>query len=334
MTGLARVIGGAAARRVAPPVAGLLALLSAACWGVGIVTAKAALEGGIPPLTLVAVQLLASVAVLSLLGLVTPRRIVWPDLAGGSRAALSGVLEYGATYALAALGLALTTAGNAALIGAAEPALIVFAAALILGERAGRRLLVLLTLVTAGLVFVVLPDLATAGLPGVGDSLILASAVTGAVYAVLSRRLVASIAPLPLSLLQQAAGLAAVLAALGLGALAGWAPLGVAALMTSPAGVTLAVVSGLLQHGAAVWLHLHALQRMPAGAFAMFLALVPVFALAAAYLALGETVTPAQLAGGVLMLVAASAAGRTAVTPQAAANLHSAMNATRMRRMP
>ncbi len=300
-----------AARRGVSPVAALCALASAACWGIGIVTAKAALDGGVPPLALAAVQLGSSVAVLSAVALIAARRIVWPGPARAGSVALSGVLEYGATYALAALGLALTTAGNAAIIGAAEPALIVVAAALILGERAGGRLLALLALVTAGLVLVVLPDLAGAGAPGGGDLLVLASAATGAVYAVLSRRLVASIEPLPLSLVQQAAGLAAVLTALGLAALAGWAPLGSAALVATPTAVALAVLSGLLQHGAAVWLHLHALKRMPAGAFALFLALVPVFALAAAHVALGEAVTPVQLAGGALILAAAIAAGRS-----------------------
>ncbi len=65
----------------------------------------------------------------------------------------------------------------------------------------------------------------------------------------------------------------------------------------------------------AVWLHLHALKRMPAGAFSLFLALVPVFALTAAHLALGEAITPPPLAGGALILAAAIAAGRRASPP-------------------
>lgn len=256
-----------------PPVAGLLAILSAACWGVGIVAAKAALDGGMPPLALVAIQLTASVAVFSVAAIVTAPQIVWPERARAGGAALSGVLEYGVTYALAAVGLALTSAGNAAIIGAVEPAIIVLAAALILGERAGRGLLALLALVTAGLVLVVLPDLVTVGAPRAGDLFILAQALTGAVYAVFSRKLVATLAPVPLSLIQQSAGLAALLIAVGLAAIAGLISLEWAVLVTLPI-FGLALLSGLLQHVAAVWLHLHALKRMPAGAFAMFLALV------------------------------------------------------------
>ena len=220
---------------------------------------------------------------------------------------------------MAALGLARTTASNAALIGAAEPALIVLAAMVILGERARRALLALLALVTAGLLLVLLPDLARAGAPRAGDLLVLGSAATGAVYAVLCRRLVASVAPLPLSLVQQASGLAALVMAGGLASFVGLAPLGAASFTMRPmGGVGLAAMSGVLQHGAAVWLHLHALKRMPAGAFALFMALVPVFALAAGHAALGEVVAPAQLVGGALILTAAVAAGRLAGPPERA----------------
>jgi drug/metabolite transporter (DMT)-like permease len=223
-------------------------------------------------------------------------------------AVFSGVLEYGATYALAAFGLALTTAGNASLIGAAEPALIVLAAALILRERAGKRLLALLALVTVGLVLVVLPDLASAGLPRFGDLLVLGSAMTGAIYAVLSRRFVHSIAPLPLSLLQQASGLVAVVIGVFVAVQFGWTSLGAAA---SAAGLGWAILSGVLQHSAAVWLHLHALKGMPAGMFALFLAMVPVFALVAATFALDEQITSAQVAGGALIFAAAVLAWKT-----------------------
>jgi drug/metabolite transporter (DMT)-like permease len=298
---------GSRLQRRIPSVAAVCALLSAACWGFGIVASKGALDAGITPLTLISIQLTTSVVVLTAAALLLVRRVIWPDFVGVRRAAASGILEYGATYALAAFGLALTTAGNAAIIGTAEPALVVFAAAVILGERAGRGLIVLLVLVTGGLFFVAQPDLSTAGAPGAGDLLVLASAATGAVYAALCRRLVASVAPLPLSILQQMAGLLAVLGSVGAATLAGRAPFGLTTL--SSTGLALAVLSGLLQHGAAVWLHLHALKRMPAGTFALFLALVPMFALLGANLALSEQISPAQLVGGALILAATIVAG-------------------------
>lgn len=288
------------------PLALVAALLSAACWGLGLVAAKAALDGGEPPLTLAAVQLAASVAVLAPAAAVLRPRVAWREAA--RRAAPSGVLEYAASYGLFAAGMALTTAGNAAVINAAEPVMIAALAALLLGERAGPRLLLLLGLVTAGLVFVVWPDLRALGAPHAGDLLVLASMATGALYAVLCRDLVAAIAPLPLALAQQFAGLAALACALLAGLALGLAEPG----LGTPAALGLAALSGLLQHTAAVWLHLHALRRMPAGAFAVFLALVPVIALAAAHALLGEAVTAPQLAGGALIAAAALAAGRGA----------------------
>ncbi len=290
------------ARSVVSWIAVVCAIGSAACWGTGIVAAKGALVAGVSPTSLLLLQLVASLALLSVGALFSMDRIPRSPAPAVKGAVFSGILEYGATYALAAFGLALTTAGNASLIGAAEPALIVLAAALILGERAGKRLLALLALVTVGLVLVVLPDLASAGTPRVGDLLVLGSATTGAVYAVLSRRFVHSIAPLPLSLLQQSAGLIAVVIGVLVAVQFGWVRFGTAA---SLAGLGWAILSGVLQHGAAVWLHLHALKGMPAGMFALFLALVPVFAIAAATLALGEQVTSAQIMGGALIFGAA-----------------------------
>jgi drug/metabolite transporter (DMT)-like permease len=50
---------------------------------------------------------------------------------------------------------------------------------------------------------------------------------------------------------------------------------------------------------------------MPAGMFALFLALVPVFAVVAATLALGEQITSAQVMGGTLIFAAAVLARRS-----------------------
>lgn len=293
-----RFLALSAPRRMVSLGAALLALGSAACWGLGLVTAKAALVGGVSPLALAVIQLVASLLILGPAAMVVARRVRWTAVARHSWP--SGVLEYGISYALVAVGISMTSTGNAAIVNAAEPVLIAAFAALFLGERAGGNLLIALGLVTAGLVFVVWPDLVAIGQPGTGDLLVLASMSTGAIYAVLCRRLVAKFAPLPLALAQQVAGLVFLLLWISVAAVLGL-PLGVG----SVAAGILAALSGLLQHSAAVWLHLHALRRMPAGRFAIYLALVPVFALGAAYAVLEEAVTWPQLAGGALILIAA-----------------------------
>jgi drug/metabolite transporter (DMT)-like permease len=277
----------------------LLGILSAAGWGSGIVVSRAALEAGLDVFSLALIQLAASVVLLGCISAIAGR---WPSGALVKRSVPSGTIEYAFTYTVLAFGVARTTAGNAAIIATAEPVLIALLAALLLREHIGRRLLVVLAVIVAGLLLVTGPDLASVGRPRNGDLLVLASATTGALYAVLNRRLVADTGPLPLALSQQAVGLVV----LG-GAVAVLITAGIASPpITSPPreALWLAILSGLLQHSAAVWLHLHALRGMTAGRFGVVLSLVPVFALGGAYVVLSEAITLMQLAGAALIGIA------------------------------
>ena len=277
----------------------LLGILSAAGWGFGIIASRAALEAGLDVFSLALIQLAASVVLLGCISAIAGR---WPSGALVKRSVPSGTIEYAFTYTVFAFGVARTTAGNAAIIATAEPVLIALLAALLLREHIGRRLLVVLAVIVAGLLLVTGPDLASVGRPRDGDLLVLASAATGALYAVLNRRLVADTGPLPLALSQQAVGLVV----LG-GAVAVLITAGIASPpITSPPreALWLAILSGLLQHSAAVWLHLHALRGMTAGCFGVVLSLVPVFALGGAYAVLSEVITLMQLAGAALIGIA------------------------------
>ncbi|RCS22547.1 DMT family transporter [Phyllobacterium salinisoli] len=206
------------------------------------------------------------------------------------------------TYTVFAFGVARTTAGNASIIASAEPVLIALLAALLLRECIKKQLIIVLVVIVAGLLLVTGPDLASAGRPRDGDLLVLASAATGALYAVLNRRLVADADPLPLALAQQAVGIMVLGGAVALLVTAGVASPPVA----SPPreALWLAILSGLLQHSVAVWLHLHALRGMTAGRFGVVLSLVPVFALGGAYVVLSEGITLMQLAGAALIGIA------------------------------
>ena len=132
-------------RGVAVPAA----VLSAACWGSATVMSKGVLEH-MPPMTLLAVQLTASITVLWLAVLVLRSRVRFD--CPTPRASLSGLLEPGLACTLGIVGLALTTASSAALIGAAEPLLILLLAWLILKERIGAPTLLLAAIATLGLV--------------------------------------------------------------------------------------------------------------------------------------------------------------------------------------
>lgn len=108
-----------------------------------------------------------------------------------------------------------------------------------------------------------------------------------------------------LAFVQQAAGLV-VLAPVPAMTLAFTGGFGTLTLTT----FALAVLGGLLQNTAAVWLHLEALKWMPAASFALYLGLVPVFALGAARVVLGEPITAPQLVGGALVVAAALIAAK------------------------
>ncbi|EHK54377.1 DMT family transporter [Allomesorhizobium alhagi] len=278
----------------------LLGVLSAAGWGFGIVASRAALEAGLDVFSLALIQLAASVVLLGCISAVVGR---WPSGGLVKRSVPSGTIEYAFTYTVFAFGVARTTAGNAAIIATAEPVLIALLAALLLRERIGRRFLVVLAVIVAGLLLVTGPDLASVGRPRDGDLLVLASAATGALYAVLNRRLVADAGPLPLALSQQTVGLVVLGGAVAFLVVAGVSSPPLAA-SPPPEALWLAILSGLLQHSAAVWLHLHALRGMTAGRFGVVLSLVPVFALGGAYAVLSEAITLIQLAGAALIGIA------------------------------
>jgi drug/metabolite transporter (DMT)-like permease len=280
--------------------ASLALTASAACWGLATVATKGLLEQ-VPPITLFAGQLLASVTFLWAAVLVTgarprlDRSTVWVGL--------SGLFEPGLAYTVGVLGLSLTTASSAALIGASEPPLSVLLAGLFLKERIGLRTVALVALAAAGVVLLMLPDLQ--GLGGgsiLGDGLVALSALAAAIYVTISRRLVASTPPLVLSALQQSAGLAWALGVVALGWAAGWEA---AALPALPATTLLAVaLSGIVQYAAAFWLYLTGLQHLPSNRAALFLTLIPVFGVGGTAVVLGERLALAQWVGAAVVLTA------------------------------
>lgn len=295
------------------------ALAASACWGAAVIAAKAALDQGLTPLSLVVVQVFSSLL------LFTPALIILRakiSKARGTRRILarpavmiSGAMEYALTAGLFAFGVAWTTAGNAALINAAEPVFIAVMAVMFLREPLSGRLLIVLACVTAGLLLVMSQDLSATGIPGIGDIIVLASALSGASYAVMSRRLVSHIDPLPLAWAQQAWGLATLLV---LAAIAKWFHSGLVSFVLTDIdwrSLSLAVASGLLANAAAVWLHLHALRRMPASSFAVFLGTIPVFTLIGASILLNEPISLPQLIGGGLIIAAAIGASRRRCLP-------------------
>ncbi len=277
-------------------------VLASAFWGLGTVIAKGVLSS-VAPITFLVAQLAPSVAVLWAIVLATraplpPRRALAPIV-------LLGCLNPGLSYTFSMLGLKLTSASAAGLIWAAEPALIVALAWLLIGERPTAALVAAVATATFGVLLV--SGLASGiGEPGgrVGDGLVLIGVAWCALYSVVSRRLVAAeIDPLFIVALQETAGLAWVAAIWPLQH-AGGAAQPLASLTRAEwAGAT---ISGLMYYAAAFWFYLIGLRSLPASVAGGFLNLIPVFVIAAAYLALGERLAPSQWAGAAIVLISTS----------------------------
>lgn len=271
---------------------------SAACWGLATVMTKGALAA-VPPFTLLAMQLGASIAFLWAAVLVSRQPVAF----GGqsARLALSGLFEPGLSYGLGVPGLALTSASSASVIGASEPAIVSVLAWMFLKERLGWLMAGLIALAMAGVVLIT----ATSGEANAGSMtgnlLIFAGTLSAGLYVIASRVLVGAIAPLTLAALQQSVGfifalllLIAVLA-FGFERLPDSLPWNMA---------LLALASGVVQYALAFWFYLIGLKVLSAGTAAAFLTLTPVFGVAGAMLFLGEHLEPLQWLGCGLVVAA------------------------------
>ena len=271
-------------------------ILAAASWGVGTVVSKSALAE-IPPLTLLPIQLSASVAALLLL----MRRQGVP-LRGDGPALLGrlGLLNPGLAYALSLLGLVTITASLSVLLWALEPLLIVVLAAWFLGERITRTFVVLSLIAVAGMIVIVY-DPAAGGAP-LGVVLTIAGIACCAAYTVITRRWIPATAETSqVVLIQQVYGL--VLAS-GLAVAVGWAGGQVLPSSITPMGLASAVGSGVLYYAGAYWLYLGALRNVPASVAAVSFYLIPIVGVAAAAIFLGERMDTRQWIGAVVVMLA------------------------------
>jgi drug/metabolite transporter (DMT)-like permease len=273
----------------------LLMIGSAASWGMGTVMSKYTLDS-LPPMTLLVVQLCASVGVLWLITLAqgAHKALRWRDV----RAGWTGILEPGLAYTLGIVGLTMTSASNASLIGVTEPIFVTLIAAVFLREVVRREVWALILVAVIG----------TALVTGIqqggsatwrGDLLEIAATASASLYVILSRRSVETIAPIPLAALQQTAGLLFTLLILPL-ALAGGEAAGLPDVpMTSWlwAGIT-----GIVQYALAFSLYLSALRYIPVAHAALYLTLIPIFGVGGSALLLSERLSAPQLVGALLII--------------------------------
>ncbi len=288
----------------------LALILAAACWGLGTVVNKRAIAE-IPPLTLLPIQLGASLAVLAIL--MRWRHVPFRDPSASPVLGRLGVLNPGLAYALSLLGLVHITASLSVMLWALEPLLILFLAAWFLHERIGPWLVILSMVALGGMLLVVYQP-GSSGTP-LGVALTVAGVACCAIYTVVTRRWISSsdsTAQVVVAQQAYALGFAFVLVA------AVWVLGGaVRPESVSPAGWASAIGSGVLYYGLAYWLYLSALRTVPASIAALSFYLIPVFGVAGGFVFLGDRLQPSQWAGAVVVLVAiAVILRRTSASPR------------------
>ena len=293
-----------------PPVArrDLAALvLAATCWGVGTVVSKAALAE-VPPLTLLPIQLAASLVLLVIL-----MRLQGIPLRAGGSPLLGrlGLLNPGLAYALSLLGLVTITASLSVLLWALEPLLILVLAAWFLRERITTTFIVLSLVAVVGMVIVIYdPSAGDAAL--IGIALTLAGIGCCAAYSVITRRWIPGATETSqIVVAQQAHALALALVLVVIVGIVGGAIVPTA---LTPLGVASAIGSGALYYAGAYWFYLGALRHVPASFAAVSFYLIPIIGVTASALLLGERLEPQQWVGALIVIGAVLAIARQQVS--------------------
>jgi drug/metabolite transporter (DMT)-like permease len=282
---------GLSARSRPGDLVGVAAACSSAFLGGTAAVATRFLVGGTDPLTVALLRYgIAALGLLALAGWY--RRLRW------RRADLPWVLGLGALMftvfpLLFCYGLAYTTAARGTLALSTMPILTLLLARLVLGERLTARRILGVVLAMAGVAWALAGGPATVGAAGtgLGDLIMLGTAVVGAVYAVLCRRALVGRDPLAFTAQSALAGLVLLaLLALTAGALDHLPGLGAGDWLV-------ALYLGLVGGALSFWLWNIGLGRTSATNVAVAVTVNPVSAMLFGALLLAEPLT-ANLLGG------------------------------------
>ena len=280
------------------PIRGiLLCLASAAAFGAMGVFGKRAYDEGATVGTLLAVRFAVAGLVLGAAAVATGalRGLARRDVV---LAAGLGAIAYSAQAGAYFAALARIDAGLLSLLVYTFPAIVAVAAAALGRERAGRRTAAALALSSAGLVLVV-AGAGAGALDPLGTTLGLIAACVYAAYVLVSERVAQRLGPLALAALV-CAGAAATLT-LGAAATGELRPADV-----TPAGFGWLVAIALVSTVGALALFFAGLSLVGPTAASILSTAEPVTAVVLAFAVLGDTLGPVQLAGGALVLAAAT----------------------------
>lgn len=279
-----------------------------AIWGGSIPVSKLGVTQ-FPPLTLALLRFAIAAALLWPLWRVrgAVATVAWRD------AFVLGLLGVALYYVGFYEGLRLTTATRAAVLQAAVPAMTAVLARVISGERQSRAVIAGIVLSIVG-VLVVIGGGVRAHVPAsalLGDLLVLASVFAWSLYTVVAKRH-ASVDAIELTTKTAIAGALLLLPAAAIEWLAGLraAP--------TPGGWAALLYLGVVSSALAYAWYGRALRALGAAQVANYINLLPVVAVAAAAVLLGERPDRASLAGGVLVLAGVALGSRRATPAETA----------------
>jgi drug/metabolite transporter (DMT)-like permease len=261
-------------------------------------TGKIALQS-IPPLTIGAIRLTLGTCLLLLyMGRNPVHQVQWTGQQVGSFLLL-GATGYLVGVGCSYYGLQLTTVTNAALLNAASPVTLAILSLLFLKERLARKAVMGIFLSVVGVGVIVTRgswEVVTNSQYNLGDLILLATQVSWGAYTIYGRHLMLRISPLAATTYAYLAGAVWLIVACWFLERQQWNF--AETTWASWIAITYQTVLGTFAH---FWFY-DAVSTIGPSRAGIFLNLVPVVAIAIAYLFLGETITLPHLIGGAIVL--------------------------------
>jgi O-acetylserine/cysteine efflux transporter len=291
-------------RALVYPTAALV--FAAGLWGTAATGTKYAL-GGMGPLTLLAVELVAATIMLWSVLLVRGYRAP----SSWRLVTVLGLLEPALAYLGDTFGLSRTGASDAAVLTGLEAGFVVVLGLVILRERMNRNACVAVAAGLTGLVILEHDSWLTG--PGLGDALILGGVLSAALYTIVAQRIDEDADALTVTAHQFAVATSAILPL----AVLSWATGQEAFPADVPAHFwVVAVLVGMAGFGVSFALYNHAVPMVSVASAAVIINLIPAFGLSSAILLLGERLTPARVAGAVVITASVVTFMRTGAKPK------------------
>jgi drug/metabolite transporter (DMT)-like permease len=272
-------------------LATLFGLILALLWGLSFLSIKVALVS-IPPMTMAVYRFVIACALLPLIARATgePLKVAAADLPALALGGLTGVTLYfyGENH-----GVALLSASESSLVISFIPVLAVLAERVFQGVRLGLRVYLGAALSTAGVILVAARSAGTTS-SRLGYLFMMAACAGWVLYGLVTRRVAGRYGLITVSFWQCLFGLAGCVP-LALAERARWQIPGTAAVLN-------VVFLGVFCTAAGYWLYISTVKALGSGRASVYLNLIPVVAVTASFLILGERLGLAQLLGGAVVV--------------------------------